>query len=151
MSSETTSKKRSEAILGRLLESYLPDERTKLIKKRAKKSTANRKSRKTLRERQAVLKETMDPKIVKEKNRATRKQNIETLASWETEREIDDIKDRVIKMRKEKTARKSPSNLYASSNSEYFEKAVPSSSSKTKSWPGLTPGLAPVDYESDSE
>lgn len=48
--------------------------------------------------------------------------------------------------------------IYSSNNAEYFEeegfskmKSLKPSKSKTKSWPGLTPGLAPVDYESDSD
>ncbi|VVT53015.1 uncharacterized protein SAPINGB_P003361 [Magnusiomyces paraingens] len=154
MSSEITSK-RSEATLGRLLASYLPDERTKIIQKRAKKSTANRKSRKLLRDRQAVVKDALNPQKLKEKKEKARKENIKTLVSWDAENEIDEIKDHIIQMRNSKNKRpqKGSSDLYESSKADYFEKKTFSSSSgsKERSWPGLTPGLAPVDYESDSE
>lgn len=56
-----------------------------------------------------------------------------------------------MKQEKEKLVDKAQVGLYESVNEEYFEKSRSKSDSKLKSWPGLTPGLAPVDYESDSE
>lgn len=88
-------RKRSETIVSRLLETYLPDERQKVSKKRAKKSTANRNNRKILRTRHEAIKEILDPKKQKEKLKQTRKRNIETLTSWETEGEINSIKEKV--------------------------------------------------------
>lgn len=145
-------RKRSETIVSRLLETYLPDERQKVSKKRAKKSTANRNNRKILRTRHEAIKEILDPKKQKEKLKQTRKRNIETLTSWETEGEINSIKEKILQMKteKERLIQKSSSGLYESSKSDYFEKPR-ATSTTTRSWPGLTPGLAPVDYESDSE
>lgn len=56
-----------------------------------------------------------------------------------------------MKQEKEKLINRADVGLYESANGEYFEKSRPKSDPKMKSWPGLTPGLAPVDYESGSE
>lgn len=51
-------------------------------------------------------------------------------------------------------SQKKPENWYASSKPAWLDNqvTVAASANAPKSWPGLTPGLAPVDYEeSDSE
>lgn len=94
-STDSNVKKRSESILGRLLETYLPDEKQKLSKKRTKKSTSNRNTRKVFRERHAIVKETLDPEKAKKKKKEAITRNINTLTSWNSEREIDEIKQKV--------------------------------------------------------
>lgn len=56
-----------------------------------------------------------------------------------------------MKQQKDKLIQRASSDLYASSKADYFEKPISSENSQIRSWPGLTPGLAPVDYESESE
>lgn len=95
MSRERGSRKRTEAILGRLLETYLPDEKQKISKKREKKSTSTRRSKRETRIRQKDAEERLDPEKKKKKAQEARKKNIETLKSWETEDEIQELKKRV--------------------------------------------------------
>lgn len=95
MSRERGSRKRTEAILGRLLETYLPDEKQKISKRREKKSTSTRRSKRETRIRQKDAEERLDPEKKKKKAQEARKKNIETLKSWETEDEIQELKKRV--------------------------------------------------------
>lgn len=55
--------------------------------------------------------------------------------------------------RKKLIAMKKPENWYASSKPAWVDKdvTVADSKDKGKSWEGLTPGLAPVDYDDSDE
>lgn len=94
-SSDSKLRKRSDTILGRLLETYLPDEQQKIAKKQAKKSTAVRNSRRLLKERKAKLRENLDENLKKQRRREKRAENLKTLKSWEVGKEIEDVKERV--------------------------------------------------------
>lgn len=98
MSSQSGSRKRSEAILSRLLETYLPDERQKVSKKRAKKATSTRRNKKLLRIRHETDQDELNPEKKQMKLKEARKKNIDTLKSWEAEDEINEIKARVCLM-----------------------------------------------------
>uniref|UniRef100_A0A060TCF1 Regulator of rDNA transcription 14 n=1 Tax=Blastobotrys adeninivorans TaxID=409370 RepID=A0A060TCF1_BLAAD len=123
--------------LERLLNRTLPDDETRLIQKKQKKSTAARRRAKVLRQEKEKIKEqtalaSQDQKIARI---AKRKKAVARLQSWEGKsEELQELQEEILRTRQEKVG------------------VVSKAKSKVHNTPGLTPGLAPVGYEeSDSE
>lgn len=131
----------SSSALQRLVERTLPDDSQVVKLKRAKKSRAARKSKAAKLAESKQMKNVTDKNYNKALKEKTAEKNVSALLSWEHADDADagddaaELERRLIESRKLSTG----------------PRPKKTTSSKMKSWPGLTPGLAPVGYESSDE
>lgn len=131
----------SSSALQRLLERTLPDDSQVVKLRRARKSRAARKSKAAKQAESRQMKTVIDKNYNKELKEKTAEKNVSALLSWEHpenvdgDEDADELQRRLIESRKLSTGPRPKKTV----------------SSKMKSWPGLTPGLAPVGYESSDE
>ncbi|ODQ64464.1 hypothetical protein NADFUDRAFT_83459 [Nadsonia fulvescens var. elongata DSM 6958] len=171
--------KRTNATLSRLLEKVLPGSSstafahasasssglTKIAKfnHNVKASSTNkstlRKFKQSQRKKQLELARLVDMKESKKQAKINKMKNLSKLDSWSPHSadasangvDLDDLQRNILSLKQAKYAASKPVSKKSRKNKNKITTFGSDKSSK-KSWPGLTPGLAPVDYsESEDE
>jgi hypothetical protein len=127
------------------------------VHKKKSRNATSRKARLAKQQRESQIEAQLNPEEQKRAKLLSRRKNAAVISSWDNAASVEELKEKILQQRlerKKNIALKKPENWYASSKAAWMDRdltvAVDTKDAK-KSWPGLTPGLAPVDYESSDE
>lgn len=126
------------------------------VHKKSRNATS-RKARIAKQHRETQIEAQLNPEEQKRAKLLARRKNAAVITSWDNAASVEELKEKILQQRldrKKNIALKKPENWYASSKPAWMDRDLTVAMDKkdeSKSWPGLTPGLAPVDYESSDE